>query len=126
MRVSQPLSLLSRDSLQNCLNALASILRITKVGDEDNGKYSLLVKNSVGEAHLDSLLDVMGKPKPPKVVKEIEPKEVTVPGKKDLRLQCKISGFPMPTIKWMRDGNEIKVRGIMKIKVIPRMTSTIV
>ena len=83
--------------------------RIAKVGDEDNGKYSLLVKNSVGEAHLDSLLDVMGKPKPPKVVKEIEPKEVTVPGKKDLRLQCKISGFPMPTIKWMRDGNEIKV-----------------
>ena len=85
------------------------IPRITKVGDEDNGKYSLLVKNSVGEAHMDSLLDVMGKPKPPKVVKEIEPKEVTVPGKKDLRLQCKISGFPMPTIKWMRDGNEIKV-----------------
>ena len=44
------------------------------MGDEDNGKYSLLVKNSVGEAHMDSLLDVMGKPKPPKVVKEIEPK----------------------------------------------------
>ena len=91
------------------LFSLLPIRRITKVGDEDNGKYSLLVKNSVGEAHLDSLLDVMGKPKPPKVVKEIEPKEVTVPGKKDLRLQCKISGFPMPTIKWMRDGNEIKV-----------------
>ena len=50
-------------------SGIITTLRITKVGDEDNGKYSLLVKNSVGEAHMDSLLDVMGKPKPPKVVK---------------------------------------------------------
>ena len=84
-------------------------LRITKVSDEDNGKYTLLAQNTAGEAKADSLLDVMGKPKPPKVVKEIEPAEVTVPGKKDLKLQCKISGFPPPTIKWYRDGNEIKV-----------------
>ena len=26
-----------------------------------------------------------------------------------LKLQCKITGFPAPTIKWLRDGNEIKV-----------------
>ena len=49
-------------------------------------------------------------PKPPKVVKEIEPKEMTIPGKRKLHLQCKIAGFPAPTIKWYRDGNEIKVR----------------
>ena len=85
-------------------------LRITKVSDEDNGKYTLLAKNTAGEAKADSLLDVMGKPKPPKVVKELEPKEVVIPGKKDIKLQCKISGFPAPTIKWYRDGNEIKIR----------------
>ncbi len=89
---------------------IITTLRIVKVGDEDNGKYTLLVKNQAGEAQVDSLLDVLGKPKAPKVVKEIEPKELTVPGKKDLRLQCKISGFPAPVIKWLRDGNEIKVR----------------
>jgi len=33
-----------------------------------------------------------------------------VPGKKELKLQCKIAGFPAPTIKWFRDGNEIKIR----------------
>jgi len=43
------------------------------------------------------------------VVKELEPKELTVPGKKELKLQCKIVGQPMPDIKWLRDGNEIKV-----------------
>lgn len=57
----------------------------------------------------DSLLDVLGKAKPPRVVKEIEPKQLTVPGNKELRLNCKISGFPVPQIKWLRDGNEIKV-----------------
>ena len=89
---------------------MVTTLRITKVGDEDNGKYTLLVKNTAGEEKVDTLLDVMGKPKPPKVVKEIEPKEITIPGRKKLHLQCKIAGFPAPTIKWYRDGNEIKVR----------------
>jgi serine/threonine protein kinase len=85
-------------------------LKITKCGDEDNGRYCLLVKNTAGDAKLETMLDVMGKPKPPKVVAEIEPKEITIPGKKDLRLKAKIAGFPMPTITWLRDGNEIKVR----------------
>ena len=66
--------------------------------------------NTAGEAKADSMLDVMGKPKPPKVVKEIEPAEVVIPGKRDIKLNCKIAGFPAPTIKWYRDGNEIKVR----------------
>merc|ERR1719309_1208758 len=81
-------------------------LKITKTSDEDNGKYTLLVKNTAGETKLD----VMGKPKAPKVISEIDPKNVTIPGKKDLRLKAKISGFPAPTISWLRDGNEIKVR----------------
>ena len=89
---------------------MVTTLRITNVGDEHNGKYTLLVKNTAGEEKRDTMLDVMGKPKPPKVVKEIEPKELTIPGKKKLQLSCKISGFPAPTIKWYRDGNEIKVR----------------
>ena len=89
---------------------VVTTLRITKVNDEDNGKFTLLAKNTAGEARADCLLDVIGKPKPPRVVKELEPKEVTIPGKKDLKLQCKISGYPAPAIKWFRDGNEIKVR----------------
>ncbi len=68
------------------------------------------MKNSAGEAKAESLLDVAGKPRPPKVVKELEPKELTVKGKKELRLQCKITGMPAPTIRWFRDGNEVKVR----------------
>ena len=90
-------------------NGIITTLRIVKCADEDNGKYTLLVKNSAGEAKMDCLLDVQGKPKPPKVVKAIEPKEITIPGNKELRLQCKISGFPVPKITWLRDGNEIKV-----------------
>jgi len=85
-------------------------LRINKCGDEHNGKYTLFVKNTAGDAKIDTMLDVMGKPKPPKVVAELDPKELTIPGKKDLRLRAKISGFPMPTVHWLRDGNEIKIR----------------
>ena len=88
---------------------MVTTLRITKVSDEDNGKYTLLIKNTAGETKADTMLDVMGKPKPPRIIKEIDPPELTLPGKKDLRLQCKIAGFPAPQIKWLRDGNEIKV-----------------
>merc|ERR1719167_619202 len=91
-------------------NGVICTLKITKCGDEDNGKYTLLVKNTAGEAKVDTMLDVMGKPKPPKVINEIDPKHIVVPGKKDLRIKAKISGFPMPTVSWLRDGNEIKVR----------------
>merc|ERR1719175_302153 len=91
-------------------NGVICTLKITKCGDEDNGKYTLLVKNTAGEAKVDTMLDVMGKPKPPKVISEIDPKDITIPGKKDLRIKAKISGFPMPTVSWLRDGNEIKVR----------------
>ena len=55
---------------------IITTLRITKAKDEDNGKYTLLVKNTAGEAKAESMVDVMGKPKPPRVVKEIEPKQV--------------------------------------------------
>jgi len=91
-------------------NGVVCTLKITKVGDQDNGRFCLLVKNTAGEAKMETMLDVLGKPKPPRVMQEIDPKEVTVPGKKDLRLRAKISGFPAPTILWLRDGNEIKVR----------------
>ena len=77
---------------------MTTTLRITKVGDEDNGKYTLLAKNTAGEEKVDTLLDVMGKPKPPKVVKEIDPAQLTIPGKKKLHLTCKIAGFPAPEI----------------------------
>ena len=91
-------------------NGFICTLKITKVGDQDNGRFCLLVKNTAGEAKLETMLDVIGKPKAPRVVSEIDPKEVVVPGKKDLKLKAKISGFPAPQIMWLRDGNEIKVR----------------
>ncbi len=103
---------------------VVTTLRIVGCKDEDAGKYTLLVKNSAGEARADSLLDVAGKPRPPKVVKEIEPKEMTVKGKKELRLQCKITGMPMPAIKWYRDGNEIKVSERVGLKWMMHLWGT--
>ena len=49
------------------LEGIITTLRIVAAADEDMGKYTLLVKNSAGETQMDSLLDVMGKPKAPKV-----------------------------------------------------------
>jgi hypothetical protein len=56
--------------------AFNRLLVCPQAKDEDNGKYTLLVKNTAGEAKAESMIDVMGKPKPPRVVKEIEPKQV--------------------------------------------------
>ena len=98
--MSQPISLEITKNL---------ISRITKISDEDNGKYTLKIVNTAGETKAETMLDVVGKPKPPRVIMEIDPPELSLPGKKDLRLKCKIAGFPAPIIKWFRDGNEIKV-----------------
>jgi len=47
-------------------DGVITTLRIVGCKDEDRGKYTLLVKNAAGEAKAESLLDVSGKPKPPR------------------------------------------------------------
>lgn len=47
-------------------NGIITTLRIKDCASEDQGKYTLLVKNPAGEVKAESLLDIVGKPKPPR------------------------------------------------------------
>ena len=95
---------------------IVTTLRITKAKDEDNGKYTLLVKNTAGEAKAESMVDVMGKPKPPRVVKEIEPKQVIfLDGLKSGKMEVPVgnkNGFRFDRTSFQRPKNACKRRKI--------------
>ena len=95
---------------------IVTTLRITKAKDEDNGKYTLLVKNTAGEAKAESMVDVMGKPKPPRVVKEIEPKQVIfLDGLKSGKMEVPVgnkNGFRFDRTSFQRPKNVCKRRKI--------------
>ncbi|GFT24214.1 hypothetical protein TNCV_2064431 [Trichonephila clavipes] len=77
-------------------------LDIADVKPEDAGKYTLLISNVGGEMRSSANVEVIQSPlflKPLEAVTGV----VDCPAK----LECKISGDPIPDIKWTKDGNEV-------------------
>ncbi|GFR06110.1 obscurin, partial [Trichonephila clavata] len=77
-------------------------LDIAEVKPEDAGKYTLLISNVGGEMRSSANVEVIQSPlflKPLEAVTGV----VDCPAK----LECKISGDPIPDIKWTKDGNEV-------------------
>ncbi|EEC19673.1 conserved hypothetical protein, partial [Ixodes scapularis] len=81
------------------------ILSIDHATPDDSGKYVCVATNPDGKARIIcSLLSEMPKYKP-EVVDELKPTVFTEgePGK----LEAKVSGEPMPDVKWIKDGQEL-------------------
>ncbi|GIY12995.1 obscurin, partial [Caerostris darwini] len=77
-------------------------LDIAKVLPEDAGKYTLLVSNLGGETRSSANVEVI---QSPLFTKPLEP--VTGVCDCPAKLECKVSGDPLPDIKWTKDGNEV-------------------
>ncbi|KAM6117600.1 hemicentin-2 [Phoenicopterus ruber ruber] len=76
-------------------------LSLVAVGLPDVGVYSCLVANEVGEASKAFHLLVM---EPPRVEAASQPTEMSVTMGRPLELTCVVTGVPVPTVTWEKDG----------------------
>ncbi|KAL1432471.1 hypothetical protein MTO96_013227 [Rhipicephalus appendiculatus] len=82
------------------------LLSIDHATPADAGKYVCVAKNPEGKAESKSAVKVAELPKyEPKIVDELKPAvfKEGEPGK----LEAKVSGDPMPDVKWLKDGKEL-------------------
>ncbi|XP_061867610.1 hemicentin-2 [Colius striatus] len=76
-------------------------LSLAAVGPADAGTYSCLVANEVGEVSKTFHLLVM---EPPRVEAASYPTEMSMAVGTPLELTCVVTGVPMPTVTWEKDG----------------------
>ncbi|XP_056361302.1 LOW QUALITY PROTEIN: hemicentin-2 [Oenanthe melanoleuca] len=77
-------------------------LNLVAVAPADAGIYSCLVVNEVGEVSKAFHLVVM---EPPSVEAASHPTEISITEGTPLELTCVVTGVPMPTVTWEKDGH---------------------
>ncbi|CAG9533738.1 unnamed protein product [Cercopithifilaria johnstoni] len=85
-------------------------LTIPESLSSDDAAYRVVLSNQFGKVQSGSITRVKPKKTEPitSVATFITPLEdVNVPEGDNLTLKCKVSGEPMPTLKWYKDGTEI-------------------
>ncbi|XP_062447296.1 hemicentin-2 [Rhea pennata] len=78
-----------------------SRLHLEAVGPADSGVYSCRAVNEAGEASKHFHLVVM---EPPHVEAPAQPVELSIAAGALLELTCVVTGVPMPTVTWEKDG----------------------
>ncbi|XP_044758879.1 obscurin isoform X8 [Coccinella septempunctata] len=78
-------------------------LVIKDVQSEDAGKYTIIAENELGSDTGEMTLTVKA---PPKITKKIE--NTSVHADEVLKLTMTIEGVPKPTVKYLKNGKEIK------------------
>ncbi|KAG8175994.1 hypothetical protein JTE90_012833, partial [Oedothorax gibbosus] len=73
-------------------------LNIKKVRDRDAGKYQCIVRNSIGERRIESVLVVTA----PLVVNMRPSRQVLNIGQ-EATFNCNVTGYPLHTISWKKD-----------------------
>ncbi|KAM8995979.1 hemicentin-2 isoform 2-T2 [Ara ararauna] len=76
-------------------------LSLAAVGPTDAGVYSCLAANEVGEVSKAFHLLVM---EPPRIKAASQPTEMSITVGTPLELTCVVTGVPMPTVTWEKDG----------------------
>ncbi|XP_045780750.1 Down syndrome cell adhesion molecule-like protein Dscam2 [Maniola jurtina] len=86
-------------------NEVVSYLNITAVRSEDGGLYTCKAANSLGEISHTSRLNIYGPP----YVRSIGP--IRAVAGRELVLYCPYSGYPISSVRWERDGNQLEWEG---------------
>ncbi|CAH2101996.1 unnamed protein product [Euphydryas editha] len=86
-------------------NEVVSYLNITAVRSEDGGLYTCRAANSLGDISHTSRLNIYGPP----YVRSIGP--IRAVAGRELILYCPYSGYPISSVRWERDGNQLEWEG---------------
>nr|XP_029726473.1 obscurin isoform X3 [Aedes albopictus] len=77
-------------------------LVIDKVDPGDSGCYKLVLTNKTGEVSTQSCVAVTPKQRYPVFIRPLQDHKVAVG--ETLHVEAKIAGFPMPEVRWFKDG----------------------
>ncbi|CAL1264756.1 unnamed protein product [Larinioides sclopetarius] len=77
-------------------------LNIKKVQSSDGGKYQCIVRNSIGERRIESVLIVTA----PLIVNMRPPRQVLNIGQ-EATFNCNVTGYPVHTIIWKKDQRQL-------------------
>lgn len=77
-------------------------LVIDNVKPSDCGAYKVIISNSSGEAAMICAVAVKPEPRAPSFVKPFN--DATVVVGEPLALEAQVIGFPVPEVKWFKDG----------------------
>ncbi|KAH9632596.1 hypothetical protein HF086_001839 [Spodoptera exigua] len=88
---------------------VVSHLNISRVTEQDGGEYACVAANSAGKALHAARVNVYGLP----YIREM-PKVTAVAGS-DLNIKCPVAGYPIESITWERDGQNLPLNRRQKV-----------
>ncbi|CAG2158572.1 unnamed protein product [Oppiella nova] len=91
-------------------------LRILSAKAEDSGVYMIRATNTGGQTTCSTAVKVSPPQTAPIIDKKL-PKRVSIESGEPLELVAKISGEPIPDVKWSKDGVDIKESDNFKVEV---------
>ncbi|XP_058618890.1 basement membrane-specific heparan sulfate proteoglycan core protein isoform X17 [Onychostoma macrolepis] len=108
-------------SLPSHVKISGNLLRIDHVVESDSGQYRCTATNNVGSEYNQVVLNIQSLPQ---ISAQPESKEVTVGS--DAVLPCIASGYPVPTITWSKEENDLppKCRQDGHVLTVPGVTHT--
>ncbi|XP_051950032.1 hemicentin-1 [Xyrauchen texanus] len=101
LKDGQPLSL-HRNLL---LDGQETRFLLSDVGTSDGGLYSCVASNQAGSSTKTFNLTIL---EPPKISGSSSPEELLVAVDSVIELECITTGFPPPTLSWLKDGRPLQ------------------
>lgn len=103
---------------------VVSYLNVTRVRLEDGGEYRCVAKNPGGQQERSGRLQVIGPP----LVKPM--KNITAVAGQPIAIKCRVTGHPLESITWEKDGNvlptdhrqKVVENGTLTIQMIDRIS----
>ncbi|KAM4020614.1 hemicentin-2 [Anomaloglossus baeobatrachus] len=80
------------------------VLHVSHAQREDGGVYACVVSNAAGEARRKFTIDILV---PPTIEDDEDDRHFRVAEGQPIRLRCKASGHPVPSISWFRDSKPV-------------------
>ncbi|CAH1393217.1 unnamed protein product [Nezara viridula] len=81
-------------------------LRIDEATPADCGAYKIFVENPLGNDYSICAVAINPSPRPPEFIKKLQ--DISVKEGEPMFLQAQITGFPLPELKWFKDGMPVR------------------
>ncbi|KRF85677.1 uncharacterized protein Dvir_GJ19688, isoform B [Drosophila virilis] len=106
----------SAKSTNTTSDQVEGIFGISKFRENIAGTYTCVAKNEVGETKISFELGLQALP--PNFTKKLN-SALDVLQDEPLVLECSLDGSPLPTVQWLKDGDEIKASPRIKLSSTP-------